>query len=64
MADTCDFHQTDGGHFKRLETSAKVDEPPLMGQHHGPWMHIMKRGRWKFERGGIVGRNEGRDLAS
>ena len=27
-------------------------------------MHVMKRGRRKSKRGGIVGKNEGRDLAS
>ena len=27
-------------------------------------MHVMKKGRRKFERGGIVGRNEDKDLAS
>ena len=48
VVETCNFHQTDGGHrrvySKLAKTPTKVDEAPLMGQHHGPWMHVMKRG--------------------
>ena len=64
VADTCDCHQTDGGHFKRVETPATVVEALVVGQHHGPWMHVMKRGRKKFERGVIGGKNGCKDLAS
>ena len=33
----------------------KLDDISMMGQHHGPWMHVQKRGMRKYGKGGFAG---------
>ena len=37
----------------------KADNILMMGQHHGPWTHVQKRGRQRFGNGGFTGVKEG-----
>ena len=60
----CNFRREeqegDGGSAHRSkEDTEKVDNFPVMGQHHGPWMHIQKRGRRSTGNEGMAGVKSG-----